>query len=440
MNSDDQKRESETLVRKGADLIREEEYDKALMTLEQALNQDSDNAFALGLKGIALRMLGNYAKASEVLHRAAKLAPDEAWIFAERGEALRMQGRYDDALMTLEQALNQDPDNAFALGTKGAVLFEQDDYWRSLRTLEQALALDPTYAFAMGMKGNVLTELDRYEEALTTLAKASTEDPNYRYVVAVRGQILCDTAYYELALQELNDTSKPQLDSIWTLSLKGWALQNLEDDHAQEAPGVYESALQPELSKVDEASLRADYGRALSLLGKEDEAQIHYGWVIEQASEVTEEPNARTYANVAWCYYGLGMFSEAVRLLTASASLSKGVSAPSQFDIALALMCSGRHSHALREYSLALQLVEGKHVLRRRGLLDVALRNLQLAATMQPELAWEPKVQKGLARLQEAWETTRKSTPQGETMGELKDTVSQRAWAEAWEALRKSTP
>jgi tetratricopeptide (TPR) repeat protein len=401
MSAGDEPQAFTTLTDEGVALFNQGDYDGALKKLEQALALDQNYVRALGMKGSVLRMQDEPQKASEVLQRAAQLSPGSSWILAEWGEALRMQDRYEEALEILQRALDGDPDNAFALGTKGVVLLEQGRYKHSLQALEQALALDPDYAFALGVKGAVLAEMDRYEEALEVLASAPSEDPNYRYVLAVRAQILCDSAYYEYGLQDINHARRLGLDNMTTLILKGWALQNLNYAQVQESVDVYEEALRRQPSKTHEALLRTHYGRALSLLSEWEAAKTQYRGAIHQTSEQTGEPDALMLATLGWCYYGIGQYTEAVSLLNSASSLNKGLIF-TQFDSALTLMCGGRRKHAFREYRLALQLAEGKHILRRRGLVHVALCDLQTALNQQSGLVGDSDVQRSAQLLQDA--------------------------------------
>jgi tetratricopeptide (TPR) repeat protein len=202
----------------------------------------------------------------------------------------------------------------------------------------------------------------------------------------VGGQILCDIAQYKLALRDLNIALDRDSESVAALKLKGWALQNLGSPYLEEATGVYETALQRELSQVEELYLRANHGRALSLLGEEHRAAMEYRHAIEKGTKLAETRDADVLASLAWCYHGLEQYGESVRLLAPVLSLDRTL-VFAQFDLALALLHSDRHRHALREYHLALQLTQATHVLRRRGLLHVALGDLEGAIAKRPRLA-----------------------------------------------------
>ena len=374
-SGNEQQWNSEALSFQGTTLLKEGDYDKALESAERVLDKEPNHAEALGTKGTVLRMRDNFETAAKELTRATQLAPNTAWLHAELGETLRMQRRYEEALQALERALNLDPDYDFALGTKGVVL----------------------------------AEMDRYQDALATLDLAPAADPNYPYTLVVSGQILCEIAQYKLALQELNLALDRDSQNVMALNVKGWALQNLGSHYLQEATGVYETALQKELSQVAELFLRTNHGRALSLRGEEHRATMEYRRAIEIGSKLTAKWDADVLAYLAWCYFGLEQYSESVRLLAPALSLDRTL-VFAQFDLALALLHTDRLRHALREYHLALQLTQAKHVLRRRGLLHVALCDLEAALAKRPRLARLDEVEEARRLLRNAQENTEKES------------------------------
>jgi len=405
----EQQENSEVLSFQGTSLLDEGDYEGALESAERVLKVDPDHAEALGTKGTVLRLRDDVETAAKELTRATQLAPNTAWVHAQLGETLRMQRRYEEALQALERALNLDPDYAFALGTKGTVLSEMRRYEEALQALEQALNLDPGYAFALGTKVTVLAEMDRYRDALATLDLAPAADPDYPYVLVVGGQILCDIAQYKLALRELNLALERESENVAALNLKGWALQNLGTHYLEEAPGVYETALERELSPIVEVHLRTNHGRALSLLGEEHRATIEYRHAIEKGNELTKTGDTDLLTSLAWCYLWLEQYGESVRLLTPVLSLDRTL-VFAQFDLALALLHSGRHRHALREYHLALRLTQAKHILRRRGILHVASCDLEAAIAKRPSLAILDEVNETQRLLRNAQEDVEKES------------------------------
>jgi hypothetical protein len=79
----------------------------------------------------------------------------------------------------------------------------------------------------------------------------------------------------------------------------------------------------------------------------------------------------------------------------------------SQFDLALILAASKRFGMAVREYDRARERASRIGPLSRRGLLHVALIDLQRAVHAYPEVAAAPEVQGEVGSLKEDLEKAR---------------------------------
>jgi tetratricopeptide (TPR) repeat protein len=111
-----------------------------------------------------------------------------------------------------------------------------------------------------------------------------------------------------------------------------------------------------------------------------------------------------TLALVAWCHFRLADYDEAVRCLVDVLSQGKPLTnfQFAQFDLALALMCGGRYGAAWREYERGLNGLKQTSPLRRRGLLHVAITDLNLAVRDQPGL-------EGVAQFRQARESLKEA-------------------------------
>jgi tetratricopeptide (TPR) repeat protein len=127
-------------------------------------------------------------------------------------------------------------------------------------------------------------------------------------------------------------------------------------------------------------------------------------------SGVSTRKNIDIISLVGWCHYRLGEYEEAARTFVEALALDAN-SVYTHFDLALALMCDGRYSRALRKYGLTIELAKSKHILRRRGLLWVARRELKEAIDEQPRLAEVVEAQEGLEWLDNAWSDVEGAAP-----------------------------
>ncbi len=396
--------------------------DEALPAFERALAIEPDNVLAKEGKGALLTVTGDYEGALEILEQLLKEEPDNAYALSYKGEALRLQGRHEEALAALDRALEVEPGDAFALGTKGQVLrvlnrneeavealgqsirLDPELGWvhaelgealrmlgrndEALPAFERALAIEPDNPLIWGSTGAALYSLRRYPEALEALDRALERMPDYPWALYIKSAILCDSAEFEdalRALERISEDSPPEnLNSA--LSLKGWALENL--DRAEEAKKAYEASLAIEPNNYWS---QKGVANSLYILGKTEEAKQLYQQIIERLNDV-DEPDAYLTALKGWCLYRVGQHNDAMRRFVDALSLDPTIIFP-QFDLALVSMDSQRYSLALREYDRALELLSGEHAFRRRGLLYVALRDLDCAIRVNPSLGEVPEAQ-----------------------------------------------
>jgi tetratricopeptide (TPR) repeat protein len=285
-----------------------------------------------------------------------------------KGRVLTDLGRLEEALTAFEQALDLDPEDPWTLVDKSLALRLQDDYTGALKSLDEALALDPNNAWALTIKGEILSDIAEFQAALEVLDRAIRIDPR---------------------------------DAL-TLRKKGWALENLGPERAREAQQAYQAALDQKPGDPDDLWTRKGFANALRLRGKAEAAAVEYRWVVDEAKR-RGTMDASIMSLIGWCHYCLGNYDEAIRLFIEAISLDSDIIS-AQFDVALSLMCSGRYELGLREYQRGLDLTDRKHVLRRRGLLYVALDDLREAITAQPDLKKVKEVREALKLLRMAFD------------------------------------
>lgn len=352
---------------KGEALRLKGQYDDALVALDHSLELEPEDAFALGTKGQVLRALNRNEEAVEVLQKTIAIDSSQSWIYAELGEALRLLKRNEEALVALDKALEIDPQNYSVLGSKGAVLYALRKYAEALEVLDESLKASADYEWACSLKGAILCELGLFSEALETLNKVTEEEPEH---------VLS-----------------------YTLLLKGWALENLGVEHADEARQAYVAA-----RDMDPTSLWAIKGLAntLYLLEKRDEAKTAYNEILERLKNVVDL-DAPTMALKGWCLYRIDEFNDAMRRLVDALSLDSNLFY-AQFDLALVSMESERYGLGKREYDRALELTVNEYPLRRRGLLHVAIRDLGTAMNNNSRLREAAEAKEALKVMQEQFD------------------------------------
>lgn len=413
------------LFHKGETLIALGRDEEALLALNEALKLTQDDALLMGRKGQVLRHLNQHKKALKVLQQSINLNPRIAWVHGELGAVLYALGENYEALQAVIDALAIQPDNVFALSYKGEILrtlgrIEQSisRSEEALQVMNQALALSPNDAWAVGTKGQVLRDLGREEEAIEILRESIDLNPSLAWVHVELSSAQYNVGHYRLALDALDHALRIQRESDWQVfkghilcdiaefgaavkaldraiqinkniaeafGLKGWALQHLGVKQATRTLQAYELALKLE---PDNLWWHKGVANGLYLMNDKEKALAKYGWVVKQAKQRAKKENdeAKFLALVAWCQYRLGKCEEALELFSQVISFNPEQIA-SQFDMALALTCCKRYGEALREYNRGVRSSKEQPTLRCRGLIYVALDDLNIAIRMQPELS-----------------------------------------------------
>ncbi|HMG74250.1 MAG TPA: tetratricopeptide repeat protein [Pyrinomonadaceae bacterium] len=391
------------LSSKGQLLIELREYAKAKPVLKKAIKENPNDPKLHAALGQALSMLHKHEEALTELNQALAIQPGYGPALMFKGETLRAKGESlsakgdtllakennQEALQVLNQAvafLLEDRERAWALGTKGQVLRALDLNDEAVESLKESVLLDESLAWAYGELIAALYDLSRLQETLDTLDRA-VKLHKFSNWFGFQGQVLNEIAEFELAVKALDKAVALDSDSAQIYGAKGWALENLRD--GENALVAYNRA-----EELEPKNLFWQIGVANCqyLKGEREQASAKYAGVLEEAKlRVDTTPHLETVGVTAWCEYRLNNFTEAIKLFTELLSITPDV-IPHVFNLALVLICKESTDGALREYKRALRLADGKTPLARRGLIYVALDDLELAIESQSGLAERAEV------------------------------------------------
>jgi tetratricopeptide (TPR) repeat protein len=194
-------------------------------------------------------------------------------------------------------------------------------------------------------------------------------------------EALSDAGEYAAALFELERIVEESPGSPAVHTARGWALENLGAARLPEARSAYEEAL-----RLHPGAMWAKEGLAnvLRRMGFVDEAN-------RLCIEVIEEGRARYHEEedlwelVGWCELRIGRHEDAVRTLR-EALKRDGRWIAVRFDLALALLCSGDRIRAFLEYSRGVHQAVNGGVDRLRGVVRVAIDDLEECLAERPAL------------------------------------------------------
>lgn len=197
-----------------------------------------------------------------------------------------------------------------------------------------------------------------------------------------RAEAYSDAGQYANALQELDAAMLAEPTNAAVHTARGWALENLGPERLMDARVAYEEAL-----RLDPGALWAKEGlsNVLRRMGLAEEADRLCEEVVEEGQRRYEQEED-LWELVGWCQLRLGRYDEAVQTLS-EALTRDGRWIAVRFDLALAMLCAGLRSRAFLEYSRGVHQAVNGGVERLRGVVRVALDDLEESLTERPALA-----------------------------------------------------
>jgi len=197
-----------------------------------------------------------------------------------------------------------------------------------------------------------------------------------------RAEALSDAGQYAAALDELDATMRAEPTNAAVHTARGWALENLGPERLMDARVAYEEAL-----RLDPGALWAKEGlsNVLRRIGMVQEADQLCEDVVQEGQRRYEQEED-LWELVGWCQLRLGRYEEAVETLS-EALTRDGRWIAVRFDLALAMLCAGLRSRAFLEYSRGVHQAVNGGVERLRGVVRVALDDLEESLAERPALA-----------------------------------------------------
>jgi tetratricopeptide (TPR) repeat protein len=401
---------AELLTWSGVALRRVGRMTESVARLRAAVQAAPASTRALKELAESLRLSGENDEALQNLNRALELAPADAWASGTKGQVLAAMGRLAEAVDSFRSATKQDPGLHWAHIDLAAVFFRLGRHVEALDSLDRAARLLGPTAIVAQPRAAVLLALDRCQECLTTLDEA-LELPNADrgWIMGFKAHCLELTGEYAAAIPAIDEAIRENERVAWFHEVRGGTLLRLRSGDlsekrrwAEEARRSFERAL--ELDPKSASQWHTELGDAYRALGQSAEAQASYRRAIDCVAATSSEPDAIALANVGWCHFRLGNYDEAVRCDIEALSRETSDLLAMRFNLALALMCSGKHGLAEHEYAQVLIWVERRDRLLRRGFLLVALDDIEDAQQTIPGLAEVGELQAVMTRLRASYD------------------------------------
>lgn len=178
------------LYNQSTKLLKTESYEKAIATLDRALEIKPNFVQALTDRGYALGKLGRQLEKFSTCDRAVQIDPSfpEAWNC--RGLAQADLGKYDEAILDYDRAFAIDRNHLRALYNKGDALLELKRYEQALFVSDKILRIDSDYFMAWYLKCKIFNSQQDFQKALESCDRALEMNPDHQETIKLRKWIL----------------------------------------------------------------------------------------------------------------------------------------------------------------------------------------------------------------------------------------------------------
>ncbi len=269
----------------------QENLEAAITHLQQAIQLDPNQAWALLLLGRIAILKGDLPQAIHILERAVQVAGNqvEAWMML--AQAYRVTGDLERAAACAERAVTLAPNQIPPLLLRGEIALEADNPRGAQSRAQAALRIQPDHIGALLLLARALNALERPEEALTILEKSVSLSDEPLPLSLERVRLLRRFRGIEAALQAARHLAEHYPDDAGVLAILAEILEASGQEEA--AIRTAQRALRtPEavqrLPIGDQAQLHFLLGRLFHRAGQLDQAVHHLNECLRLAPKMVE--------------------------------------------------------------------------------------------------------------------------------------------------------
>ncbi|MBV6621953.1 MAG: tetratricopeptide repeat protein [Rivularia sp. (in: Bacteria)] len=189
--------------RQSLDYRKLKRLDKALFTINKAIQLQPENPNLYLIKRVILSDLKQYAQAEVAITEAIKLSP-RALFYDSRGILYRNQKKWDLALADYNQAININPEDASVYINRGNLYKDKKKWDLALADYNKAIQINPENASAYNNRGILNQDKKKWDLALADYNKAIQINPENAKTYFNRGLVYIDQKKWDLALADYN--------------------------------------------------------------------------------------------------------------------------------------------------------------------------------------------------------------------------------------------
>jgi tetratricopeptide (TPR) repeat protein len=227
-----------------SELIKAEEYDKAVVAIKEYLEVNPEVAWPYGLWGQCLRKQEFFEQAIEQFKKAIDISPKLTIAYWHWGACLRSLGRFDEAMGKFATSVELDPDFFAAYGGWGDCLKRLGHYADADKKYAKAISIEPKYTDAHVAWGHCLKLQRRYAEAIEKFKQAIDIDSECHAAFVQWGHCLRHTKKYLEADKKYQQAIA--ITPSYATAYSAWGCSLVAQKRYEEALAKYQKALEYE--------------------------------------------------------------------------------------------------------------------------------------------------------------------------------------------------
>jgi tetratricopeptide (TPR) repeat protein/S1-C subfamily serine protease len=360
---------------KGVALGEQGKVQEAISALETSLGKYPTYTPALLSLSIGFRSLEQYEKALTTLNKAIQFAPKNASFYSEKARVLVYLKRYQDALSASSQAIELSPRAAF-YNNRGATYASLKNYPKAIADYDRAIAINPEFAEAYTGRSGTYYFLKNYPKVVADCDKAIAINPKLSDAYINRGLTHYALKAYPKALADYDKAISINSKNALAYNNRGVTYYDLKE--YLKALADYDKAIAINPTLVDAYINRGN---------SHDDLNQHIKAIIDYDKAIAIDPeNVDAYTNRGIAYDNLKDYSKAI------ADYTKAITINSEYAFAYykrgkSFANSNEYLKAIADYTKAIAInPEYAEAYANRGLAygntQQAKQDLQTAAQL----------------------------------------------------------
>ena len=212
-------------VRRGAILLRNQQFDRALADCDQAIELAPNDELAYLNRARVWSARNDYVRAGADLDEAVRLDPTNPDAWLDRSRYWVHENKPDKALNDVNEALRLSPDDATVRRWRGRIWAGQGNQDGAIADYTQAIRLDPTDAASFVSRAQARLEKGEHDLAIADSTEAIKLEPGRASLYVFRGDVRSEHEEYDKAIADYNHAIRldPKYAAAYACRARAWA-------------------------------------------------------------------------------------------------------------------------------------------------------------------------------------------------------------------------